>query len=56
MKRPSRFKVAAYMWAETFFTILAELCTRLAWKCAICPDCGANRYDGPPCKNVDDAS
>lgn len=35
---------------ETFFATLAQWAQNMSERCAICPDCGHNRYTGAPCK------
>jgi hypothetical protein len=43
-----KFKLLAT--AESFFDWLAHWAEAMRERVAFCPDCGRNRYDGPPCK------
>lgn len=34
---------------ETLFERLETACGKMRERCAVCPDCGRNRYTGQPC-------
>jgi hypothetical protein len=36
---------------ERVLSCLAEWAENARQRCAVCPDCGRNRYSGPPCVN-----
>lgn len=46
-----RFKIASLI--ERAFRAIGDAAYRMAERVALCPDCGRNRYDGRPCKNVE---
>lgn len=45
--------VTACGYLERFFTWLSDWAQTMAWRFAVCPDCGRNRYSGRPCKNLE---
>lgn len=42
-------KVKALQLLERSFGWLGKRLTNLSERCAVCPDCGRNRYTGQPC-------
>jgi len=44
-------KIKILQLLEALFGRIAEIARDLRERCAICLDCGGNRYTSPPCKN-----
>jgi len=42
-------KIKAFQALERTFGVLADFFNGLRERCAVCPDCGRNRYTGQPC-------
>ena len=45
-------KLWTLQFLEGFFGAVGDWAERMRQRCAICPDCGRNRYTGKPCKNL----
>lgn len=42
-------KLTICYWLEMFFERLETFAGRMRWRVSFCPECGSNRFDGPPC-------